>query len=100
MTIEDKKIQASKSDYKPLYRQGPYKSQYGPKYQYQRNLMGITPKQLFGTGMKAGLYGGVALFAVIFYASGVPRVKKDILQKVPVIGEYFINEVPASDSPF
>lgn len=25
-------------------------------------------------------FGGVALFAVIFYASGIPRVKSDILQ--------------------
>lgn len=25
-------------------------------------------------------FGGVALFAVIFYASGIPRVKSDLLQ--------------------
>lgn len=29
---------------------------------------------------KAAGLGGVALFAVIFYASGIPRVQRDILQ--------------------
>ena len=32
------------------------------------------------SGLKAGAFGGVALFAVIFYASGIPRVQKDVLQ--------------------
>jgi hypothetical protein len=32
------------------------------------------------SGIKTGMFGGVALFAVIFYASGIPRIQKDILQ--------------------
>ncbi|KAI1176061.1 ubiquinol-cytochrome-c reductase complex subunit-domain-containing protein [Nemania sp. FL0916] len=91
----------------PVYRPAPepfsvgkYKSSYGPKYHYQPNVAGWTIKQLTGLGLKSGFYGGVAFFAVIFFASGIPRVKKDILQKVPVIGSYFINEIPASDNPF
>lgn len=32
------------------------------------------------SGTKAAGLGGVALFAVIFYASGIPRVQRDILQ--------------------
>lgn len=32
------------------------------------------------SGAKAGLFGGVALFTVIYYASGIPRVREDILQ--------------------
>ena len=32
------------------------------------------------SGVKAGMFGGVALFAVIFYASGIPRIQVDILQ--------------------
>ncbi|KAI5926186.1 ubiquinol-cytochrome-c reductase complex subunit-domain-containing protein [Camillea tinctor] len=77
-----------------------YKSPYGPKYHYQPNVAGWTMKQFAGLGIKSGAFGGVALFAVIFYASGIPRVQKDILQKVPFIGSYFINEIPASDNPF
>ncbi|KAI1382654.1 ubiquinol-cytochrome-c reductase complex subunit-domain-containing protein [Hypoxylon trugodes] len=85
----------------PIRRAVPsYKSPYGPKYHYQPNVAGITFKQLAGFGFKAGAFGGVALFAVIFYASGIPRVQKDILQKVPFLGNYYIKEIPASDNPF
>ncbi|KAK7957223.1 uncharacterized protein PG986_006445 [Apiospora aurea] len=59
-----------------------YKSPYGPK------------------GMKAGAFGGVALFAVIFYASGIPRVQNDILMKVPGLRSYYVKDIPASDNPF
>ncbi|KAI0970152.1 ubiquinol-cytochrome-c reductase complex subunit-domain-containing protein [Xylaria arbuscula] len=77
-----------------------YKSPYGPKYHYQPHVAGWTLKQVTGLGVKAGAFGGVALFAVIFFASGIPRVKQDILQKVPFIGNHYINEIPASDNPF
>ncbi|KAI0848037.1 ubiquinol-cytochrome-c reductase complex subunit-domain-containing protein [Daldinia vernicosa] len=77
-----------------------YKSPYGPKYHYQPNIAGWTPKQLARLGFKAGAFGGVAFFAVIYYASGIPRVKKDILQKIPYLGTYYVNEIPASDNPF
>ncbi|KAI0161898.1 ubiquinol-cytochrome-c reductase complex subunit-domain-containing protein [Hypoxylon sp. FL1284] len=86
----------------PVRRAGvpAYKSPYGPKYHYQPNVGGWTMKQLAGLGLKTGAFGGVALFAVIFYASGIPRVKQDILQKVPFIGGYFVKEIPPSDNPF
>jgi hypothetical protein len=29
--------------------------------------------------MKSSMFGGVALFALIFYASGIPTLQKDIL---------------------
>lgn len=31
------------------------------------------------SGMKSSMFGGVALFALIFYASGIPTLQKDIL---------------------
>ncbi|KAK6082640.1 hypothetical protein SCUP234_00434 [Seiridium cupressi] len=77
-----------------------YKSPYGPKYHYRPNVGGWTPKQLTGLGFKAGAFGGVALFAVIFYASGIPRVQNDILMKVPGLRGYFVKDIPASDNPF
>ncbi len=49
-------------------------------------------------GIKFGLFGGVALFGVIFYASGIPRVQRDVLQKVPFIGGHFVHTIPASDN--
>lgn len=48
--------------------------------------------------MKSASFGAVALFAVIYYASGIPRVQRDILQKIPFIRGYFIKEIPASDN--
>ncbi|KAI1496955.1 ubiquinol-cytochrome-c reductase complex subunit-domain-containing protein [Biscogniauxia marginata] len=86
----------------PVYRVDypTYKSPYGPKYHYQPNVAGWPAKQLARLGVKTGAFGGVALFAVIFYASGIPRVQKDILQKIPFLGNYFIKEIPASDNPF
>ncbi|KAL1870562.1 hypothetical protein VTK73DRAFT_2537 [Phialemonium thermophilum] len=77
-----------------------YKSPYGPKYHYQSQVAGITTKSLFRHAVNAGLFGGVGLFAIIFFASGIPRVQRDILQKVPLIGGYFVKEIPASDNPF
>lgn len=32
------------------------------------------------SGLKAAGFGGVALFTVIYYASGIPKVQHDILQ--------------------
>ncbi|KAH8201238.1 hypothetical protein TruAng_004628 [Truncatella angustata] len=85
------------------------------RYHYQPNLAGWTPKQLTGlshgtgdkpantctnSGFKAGAFGGVALFAVIFYASGIPRVQDDILKKIPGLSAFYDRSVPASDNPF
>jgi ubiquinol-cytochrome c reductase subunit 10 len=77
-----------------------YKSQYGPKYHYQPQVAGITSKSLFRFGVKAAGFGGVALFTVIFFASGIPRIQDDILKKFPGMARYYDRSVPASDSPF
>ncbi|SPQ25322.1 42cf2dc4-5749-48d2-be97-27b0c339ad38 [Thermothielavioides terrestris] len=77
-----------------------YKSPYGPKYFYQPHVAGITTKTFVTTGFKAGLFGGVGLFALIFFGSGIPRIQKDILQKIPFVGHHFVREIPASDNPF
>ncbi|KAK4125853.1 hypothetical protein N657DRAFT_632048 [Parathielavia appendiculata] len=93
-----------------------YKSPYGPnwrgtgissmaltefRYYFQTHVGTITPKTVMRTSVKAGLFGGVALFTVIFYASGIPRIQQDILQRIPIIGQRFIKEkIPASDNPF
>jgi hypothetical protein len=43
-------------------------------------------------------FGGVAGFFALFFFSDIPRVKKDIVQKIPIIGPHYIKEVPASDN--
>ncbi|KAL8964189.1 MAG: hypothetical protein Q9197_006995, partial [Variospora fuerteventurae] len=63
---------------KPNYR--TYKSPYGPN------------------AMTAGSFGVVgAVFALQFFAD-VPKVRTDIMQKLPVVGDYFIREIPPSDN--
>ncbi|KAJ4390145.1 hypothetical protein N0V93_007619 [Gnomoniopsis smithogilvyi] len=87
--------QARRAEVYPQYR-----SPYGPKYNFQPHVAGMTPKQILTLGMKAAGFGGVALFGVIFYASGIPRLQRDVLQKIPFIGGYFVNEIPPEDNPF
>ncbi|RKU47276.1 hypothetical protein DL546_009101 [Coniochaeta pulveracea] len=77
-----------------------YKSPYGPKYHYTPNVAGVSFGQLAKFGVKTGYFGVVALGAVIYYASGVPRVKTDIMSKLPFIGDRFVTNIPASDNPF
>ena len=43
-------------------------------------------------------FGGVAGFFALFFFSDIPRVRKDIVQKIPIIGPHYIREVPASDN--
>jgi len=70
---------------------------------------------IWDSGVTLGAFGGVAGFVALYILSDVPRVRKDILsvyhaichverlvltrlQKVPIIGEHFIKEVPPSDN--
>lgn len=48
----------------------------------------------------AGGMGAVAGIFALFFFNGVPKIQKDILQKVPVIGDFFVHEVAPEDNPF
>ncbi|KAF2154741.1 hypothetical protein K461DRAFT_266117 [Myriangium duriaei CBS 260.36] len=77
-----------------------YKSKYGPNYKIAPNFHGIslTRASQFGT-MAAGFGIAAGIFAVFFFGE-VPKVRKDILSKLPVIGDNFIREVAPEDNPF
>lgn len=78
-----------------------FRSKFAPKYHYQPTVAGLNFKQLSRVGYKLAGFGGVALFGVIFYVSNVPRVRKDVLLNLPVVGNLFVKEpLPASDNPF
>lgn len=49
--------------------------------------------------MAAG-FGGVAGFFALFFFAEVPRVRTDIMEKVPILGDYFVKEIPPEDNPF
>lgn len=50
-------------------------------------------------GIVAGMGVAAGTFAIFFFGE-IPRVRKDILQKVPIIGDYFVREIPPEDNPF
>ncbi|KAG9227949.1 ubiquinol-cytochrome-c reductase complex subunit-domain-containing protein [Amylocarpus encephaloides] len=100
---------AVKGDYHPSTGVAPwkvrreystYKSPYGPKYSINPHVGGWTAKSFTRLGMTLGGFGGVAGFFALFFFSDVPAVRRDIMVKVPGLGEQFVKEVPASDNPF
>ena len=46
-----------------------------------------------GFGVAAGIFA-------LFFFGEVPKVRKDILTHLPVIGDYFVHEIPPEDNPF
>ncbi|WWC91825.1 uncharacterized protein L201_006772 [Kwoniella dendrophila CBS 6074] len=66
----------------------------------QIGLNGFTPERLRGYTNTLVLWGGAAGFAVSLFLSDVPLFRKDVLIKVPVVGNYFIDKTPDSDKPF
>ncbi|KJZ79958.1 hypothetical protein HIM_00672 [Hirsutella minnesotensis 3608] len=83
------------------FRAAEYRSAYGPKYQFQPNYHGWNKVSFTRMGFRTALFGGAAGVIAIYFVSGVPRVRQDILQKVPFVGHMFVKEeVPASDNPF
>ncbi|KAF2423188.1 hypothetical protein EJ08DRAFT_596329, partial [Tothia fuscella] len=77
-----------------------YKSRFGPKYTTAPNFHGITPRRAIQFGMTAAGFGVAAgIFAVFFFAE-VPKMRKDVMQKIPVLGDYFQEEIAPEDNPF
>ncbi|CAL8580722.1 hypothetical protein XPA_006442 [Xanthoria parietina] len=83
---------------KPDYK--AYKSPYGPNYNIRPNFHGIGPGRALKFGITAGSFGVVAGVFALFFFADVPKVRRDIMQKLPVVGDYFVREVPPSDNPF
>ena len=55
---------------------------------------------MYTSAVMGSLFGVAGGIFALFFFNGVPRVKKDILQNVPFVGEFFIDEVPPEDNPF
>ncbi|RMZ86057.1 hypothetical protein DV737_g7, partial [Chaetothyriales sp. CBS 132003] len=86
------------SGLQPTYK--TYKSPYGPKTTQLPNVKGFTlTNAIRYGGIAAGFGVAAGVFAVYFFGE-VPRVRKDILQKVPVVGDYWVREVAPEDNPF
>ncbi|GBE82348.1 predicted protein [Sparassis crispa] len=51
-------------------------------------------------GTSAGWWGVGAGIYVLYLLSVTPLVKRDFLSKVPLVGSYYADKIPASDKPF
>lgn len=52
------------------------------------------------SAIMTGLFGVAAVTGLVLFFDEVPRVRKDILQKLPIVGSYFLREIPPEDNPF
>lgn len=50
--------------------------------------------------MTGGLFAAALGLGALFFVSDVPRVRIDIMEKLPIIGDHFKKEVPPEDNPF
>ncbi|KAL4784016.1 ubiquinol-cytochrome-c reductase complex subunit-domain-containing protein [Aspergillus varians] len=70
------------------------------KYTVAPHLQGITVNTATKIGTIAATFGvSAGVFAVFFFGE-VPRVRKDILQKLPFFDKYLDRTIAPEDNPF
>ena len=62
--------------------------------------MGFSAGKALRYGTIASGFGVAAGVFAVFFFGEVPRVRQDILQKIPVIGDYWVKEIAPEDNPF
>ncbi|CDO52091.1 hypothetical protein DV451_005085 [Geotrichum candidum] len=72
----------------------------GPSYKALPHLLNFTIPNTLKWVPALGLWGAAAGAGVLFFADSIPRLQRDVYQKIPVVGSYFDKSVPATDSPF
>ncbi|KPM45385.1 hypothetical protein AK830_g1196 [Neonectria ditissima] len=82
------------------FRAAEFKSSFGPKYQAQPSFLGFTAQSAFRVGSRLAMYGAPAAVGVLLFASGIPRVQRDILHKIPFVADFFKKEIHPADNPF
>jgi hypothetical protein len=70
------------------------------RYTIPKNYHGLTLNQAAKYGVLAAGFGGVAGFFALFFFAEVPKVRDDIMKKIPVLDKFFTNEIPPEDNPF
>ncbi|KAB2573032.1 Cytochrome b-c1 complex subunit 10 [Lasiodiplodia theobromae] len=77
-----------------------YQSKFGPKYSTAPHFHGISLSSAAKIGTTAAGFGAAAgVFAIFFFAE-VPRVREDIMKKVPILGSFFDVKIAPEDNPF
>ncbi|OAQ95876.1 hypothetical protein LLEC1_06720 [Akanthomyces lecanii] len=49
---------------------------------------------------RLALFGGAAGVAALLFTSGIPRIQRDILDKIPGMGKVYEKEIHPQDNPF
>lgn len=62
--------------------------------------MGLSVGKAVRYGSIASGFGVAAGVFALFFFGDIPKVRTDILQKIPVIGDYWVREIPPEDNPF
>ncbi|KAM0713875.1 hypothetical protein Q7P37_010837 [Cladosporium fusiforme] len=80
---------------------GSFKSQHGPNYSIPKVKLGqYTVGSLARMGPIGAAFGASAGIFALFFFDGIPRVQKDILQKVPFLAGFYDHEIAPEDNPF
>jgi len=64
------------------------------------NVNGLSLGTALRYGAIASGFGVATGIFALFFFDGVPRVKNDILSKIPIIGNHFVKEIAPEDNPF
>ncbi|CAG8463022.1 25130_t:CDS:2 [Racocetra persica] len=63
-----------------------------PSVQVQRHFLRLTPERARLWAPSVVGFGIVTGGAVLFIGERVPRIRRDILQRIPIIGNYWTTE--------
>ncbi|KAL1982859.1 hypothetical protein VTN96DRAFT_787 [Rasamsonia emersonii] len=77
-----------------------YQSPYAPKYSVPTHFHGLTLGKVTRYGSIASTFAVTAGVFALFFLGEVPRVRQDILSKVPGLDRYFDRSIPPEDNPF
>ncbi|KAI5240302.1 hypothetical protein E4T43_06212 [Aureobasidium subglaciale] len=69
-------------------------------YKIGKNFHGIDLHRARIFGTTAAGFGAVAGIFALFFFADIPRVRKDIMQKIPILGDHFVREIAPEDNPF
>ncbi|PWN20628.1 hypothetical protein BCV69DRAFT_299109 [Microstroma glucosiphilum] len=70
------------------------------KPEFQPHFGGITPGVVMSWVPSLALWGGAAGGAVLLFMSKVPIFQHDVLDKIPFVKTFYVDDTPDSDKPF
>ncbi|KWU42742.1 hypothetical protein RHOSPDRAFT_35690 [Rhodotorula sp. JG-1b] len=62
--------------------------------------MGLTPSLVARLAPTLALWGFAGAGALMVVGSAIPLFQTDVLKKIPVVADYYVDNTPDSDKPF